>query len=181
MSQKRDSLLGRLAYGRDPLAASPVGRLFIQPRVRTSDGRLMLLDDAIGNGFAVIGWGADPTFGLSAQARALCEKAGVRFVLAKPDVQLRHVDDVPEGVIAVGDATGRLKDWFSRLPESVVLLRPDRFVAGVCTPQQVSAALVELAGKLSMRDTPSQASATSHAPLSQAARGPIDITQAAGA
>lgn len=181
MSQKRDSLLGRLAYGRDPLAASPVGRLFIQPRVRTSDGRLMLLDDAIGNGFAVIGWGADPTFGLSAQARALCEKAGVRFVLAKPDVQLRHVDDVPEGVIAVGDATGRLKDWFSRLPESVVLLRPDRFVAGVCTPQQVSAALVELAGKLGMRDTPSQASATSHAPLSQAARGPIDITQAAGA
>ena len=180
MSQKRESLIGRLAYGRDPLAASPVGRLFIQPRVRTTDGRLVLLDDVIGNDFAVIGWGADPAFGLTAQARALCEKAGVRFVLAKPDVQLRHEADVPHGVLAIGDVTGRLKEWFSRLPESVVLLRPDRFVAGVCTPQQVSAAIVELAGKLGMTDAP-QANAPHHAPLAHPAHSAIDITQAAGA
>ncbi|MGO4155478.1 bifunctional 3-(3-hydroxy-phenyl)propionate/3-hydroxycinnamic acid hydroxylase [Cupriavidus sp. YAF13] len=180
MSEKRDSFLGRLAYGRDPLAASPVGRLFIQPRVRTADGRLVLLDDAIGNSLAVIGWGTDPTFGLTAQAREICERAGVRFVLAKPDVQLHHADDVPEGVIPIGDAAGRLKDWFSRLPESVVLLRPDRFVAGVCTPQQVSAAIVELAGKLGMIDMPA-AGATAQTPLSRPTRGPLEITQAAGA
>ncbi|WP_322094460.1 bifunctional 3-(3-hydroxy-phenyl)propionate/3-hydroxycinnamic acid hydroxylase [Paraburkholderia bannensis] len=152
MSQKRDSLLGRLAYGRDPLSASPVGRMFIQPRVRLSDGRVVRLDDAIGNGFAVLAWGADPTFGLTPQARALWERLGARFVFAKPDVQLDYTDDVPEGVLALGDVQGRLKDWFSRLPESVVLLRPDRFVAGVCTPQEVSDAIVELAGKLGMTD-----------------------------
>nr|WP_315592446.1 bifunctional 3-(3-hydroxy-phenyl)propionate/3-hydroxycinnamic acid hydroxylase [uncultured Cupriavidus sp.] len=181
MSQKRDSLLGRLAYGRDPHATSPVGRLFIQPRVRTADDRLTLLDDAIGNGFAVIGWGADPTFGLTAQARALAEQAGVRFVIAKPDVQLRHRDDVPEGVIAIGDATGRLKEWFGRLPESVVLLRPDRFVAGVCTPQQVSDELVALAGKLGMDLPAPRASTPAREPLRQPARGPIELTQSAGA
>ncbi|WP_322054588.1 bifunctional 3-(3-hydroxy-phenyl)propionate/3-hydroxycinnamic acid hydroxylase [Paraburkholderia bannensis] len=152
MSQKRDSLLGRLAYGRDPLAASPVGRMFIQPRVRLSDGRVVRLDDAISNGFAVLAWGADPTFGLTPQARALWERLGARFVFAKPDVQLDYTDDVPEGVLALGDVQGRLKDWFSRLPESVVLLRPDRFVAGVCSPQEVSNAIVELAGKLGMTD-----------------------------
>jgi 3-(3-hydroxy-phenyl)propionate hydroxylase len=148
MSEKRDSLIGRLAYGPDPLAASPVGRMFIQPRVRLADGRVVLLDDAIGNGFAVLAWGADPTFGLTHEARALWAQLGARFVVAKPDVQLDYADDVPEGVLAIGDVTGRLKDWFSRIPESVVLLRPDRFVAGVCTPQQVSDAIVELAGKL---------------------------------
>ncbi len=155
--------------------------MFIQPRVRTSDDRLTLLDDAIGNGFAVIGWGTDPTFGLTPQARALAEKAGMRFVLAKPDVQLRHADDVPEGVLAIGDASGRLKEWFSRLPQSVVLLRPDRFVAGVCSPQQVSDAITELAGRLGMTQVPPYAGASSPSMSSRPARDPITVTQAAGA
>ncbi|CAM2162980.1 3-(3-hydroxyphenyl)propanoate hydroxylase [Paraburkholderia sacchari] len=182
MSQKRDSLIGRLAYGRDRLAASPVGRMFIQPRVRLADGRVVRLDDAIGNGFAVLGWGADPTFGLTPQARALCERMGARFVLAKPDVQLEYADDVPEGVLALGDVQGRLKAWFSCLPESVVLLRPDRFVAGVCTPQQVSGAIVELADKLGMTDAagPALREAGAAAPHNRPARG-VAVARAAGA
>jgi 3-(3-hydroxy-phenyl)propionate hydroxylase len=175
MSQKRDSLLGRMAYGRDPLAASPVGRMFIQPRVRLSDGRVVRLDDAIGNGFAVLAWGADPTFGLTPQARALWERLGARFVFAKPDVQLDYADDVPEGVLALGDVQGRLKDWFSRLPESVVLLRPDRFVAGVCSPQQVSDAIVELAGKLGMSDIALREEASQQRPV----RADVAVAQAA--
>lgn len=181
MSEKRDSFLGRLVYGDDPLAGSPVGRLFIQPRVRTGDGRLTLLDDVIGNAFAVIGWGTDPTFGLTPQARAFAEKAGMRFVLAKPDVQLRHADDVPEGVIAIGDAGGRLKEWFSRLPHSVVLLRPDRFVAGVCSPQQVSESIVELAGKLGMTLVPPYAGACIPSMTQRPAQDPVTVIQAAGA
>ncbi|NIE68050.1 bifunctional 3-(3-hydroxy-phenyl)propionate/3-hydroxycinnamic acid hydroxylase [Burkholderia sp. Ax-1719] len=175
MSQKRDSLLGRMAYGRDPLAASPVGRMFIQPRVRLSDGRVVRLDDAIGNGFAVLAWGADPTFGLTPQARALWERLGARFVFAKPDVQLNYTDDVPEGVLALGDVQGRLKDWFSRLPESVVLLRPDRFVAGVCSPQQLSDAIVELAGKLGMSDIALREEASQQRPV----RADVAVAQAA--
>ncbi|WP_322070667.1 bifunctional 3-(3-hydroxy-phenyl)propionate/3-hydroxycinnamic acid hydroxylase [Paraburkholderia bannensis] len=175
MSQKRDSLLGHLAYGRDPLAASPVGRMFIQPRVRLSDGRVVRLDDAIGNGFAVLAWGADPTFGLTPQARAVWERLGARFVFAMPDVQLDYNDDVPEGVLALGDVQGRLKDWFSRLPESVVLLRPDRFVAGVCTPQEVSDAIVELAGKLGMSDIAVREAVEPHRP----ARADIAVAHAA--
>jgi 3-(3-hydroxy-phenyl)propionate hydroxylase len=181
MSEKRESFLGRLAYGCDPLAGSPVGRMFIQPRVRTTDARLVRLDDAIGNGFAVLAWGADPTFGLTPQARALCEQAGVRFVVAKPDVQLCHANDVHEGVIAIGDASGRLKDWFSRVPQSVVLLRPDRFVAGVCSPQQVSDAIVELAGKLGMTDAPPRAGATVASPSSLPLPELLSVVQAQAA
>ncbi|WP_322048538.1 bifunctional 3-(3-hydroxy-phenyl)propionate/3-hydroxycinnamic acid hydroxylase [Paraburkholderia sp. J67] len=181
MSQKRDSLIGRLAYGRDPLAASPVGRMFIQPRVRLTDGRVVRLDDAIGNGFAVLAWGADPTFGLTPQARALWERLGARFVFVKPDVQLDYADDVPEGVLALGDVQGRLKDWFSRLPESVVLLRPDRFVAGVCSPQQVSDAIVELAGKLGATDSAVRETSAATTPQSRPARGNVAVARTAQA
>ncbi|KDB05895.1 3-(3-hydroxy-phenyl)propionate/3-hydroxycinnamic acid hydroxylase [Burkholderia sp. lig30] len=153
MSQKRSSWFGQLVHGRDALGRSPVGRMFIQPRVRTADGRTVRLDDVIGNRFAVIGWGSDPTFGLTDSARAVWERLGACFVLAKPDVQLDYAADVPDGVIAIGDTTGRLKDWFTQIPQSVVLLRPDRFVAGVCTPQEVSGAIVELAGLLKLTDT----------------------------
>ncbi|WP_043288406.1 bifunctional 3-(3-hydroxy-phenyl)propionate/3-hydroxycinnamic acid hydroxylase [Paraburkholderia oxyphila] len=181
MSQKRDSLLGRLAYGRDPHAASPVGRMFIQPRVRMEDGRVVRLDDAIGNGFAVLAWGADPTFGLTPEARALWERLGARFVFAKPDVQLDYADDVPEGVLALGDVQGRLKDWFSRLPESVVLLRPDRFVAGVCTPQQVSDAIVELAGKLGVTGVAAREPGAVAVPHNRPSRGNVAVARAAEA
>jgi 3-(3-hydroxy-phenyl)propionate hydroxylase len=178
MSEKRDSLIGRLAYGRDPLAASPVGRMFIQPRVRLADGRVVRLDDAIGNSFAVLAWGADPTFGLTREARALWERLGARFVFAKPDVQLDYTEDVPEGVLALGDVQGRLKDWFSRLPESVVLLRPDRFVAGLCAPQQVSEAIVELADKLGMSDAILREASAAAAPQYRPARGNVAVTHA---
>ncbi|WP_322005089.1 bifunctional 3-(3-hydroxy-phenyl)propionate/3-hydroxycinnamic acid hydroxylase [Paraburkholderia tropica] len=180
MSQKRDSLLGRLAYGRDPHAASPVGRMFVQPRVRLADGRVVRLDDAIGNGFALLAWGADPTFGLTPQARALWASLGARFVVVKPDVQLDYGDDVPPDVLAIGDVQGRLKDWFSRLPESVVLLRPDRFVAGVCTPQQVSDAIVELAGKLGM-SAAAVNDARAAAPISRPALADVAVARVAEA
>lgn len=173
MSEKRESWLGRVVHGRDPLAGTPVGRLFIQPRVRDADGRVTLLDELLGNDFAVIGWGSDPTFTLSPRARTLAAQLGVRFVLAKPDVQMRHVDDVPDGVTAIGDVTGRLKDWFARQPESVVLLRPDRFVAGVCTPQRVSQAIEALADKLALRTHDSTAVPDNVTPIAAgAAREP---------
>jgi 3-(3-hydroxy-phenyl)propionate hydroxylase len=114
------------------------------------EGNVVRLDDVLGNRFAIIGWGSDPTFGLTPAAREIWQRVGGCFVLAKPDTQLGYHDDVPDGVIAIGDVNGRMKEWFARVPESVVLLRPDRFVAGMCTPQQVSVHIGELAGKLTL-------------------------------
>lgn len=150
MAEKRDSLLGRLVYGKDPHGNSPVGRLFIQPRVRTTQGEIARLDDVIGQRFAVISWGTDPTFALSAQARATWQRLGAAFVVVKPEVQMAYTADIPDDVIVVGDVDNRLKDWFGATPHSVVLLRPDRFVAGTCSPQQVSHMIASLAGRLSL-------------------------------
>lgn len=150
MSEKRDTLIGRLVYGRDPSAATPVGRMFIQPRVRRQDGQLVRLDDAIGNRFAIIGWGADPTFGLTPAARAAWHALGGCFIIAKPDAQMPFMEDVTAEVSVIGDVDGRLKDWFANVPESVVLLRPDRFVAAMCGPQRVSDTVMRLGRQLSL-------------------------------
>ncbi|MGC7404367.1 bifunctional 3-(3-hydroxy-phenyl)propionate/3-hydroxycinnamic acid hydroxylase [Pandoraea pneumonica] len=181
MSQKRDSWFGRWVYGRDPSAGSPAGRLFIQPRVRTIDGETRRLDDVIGNHFAVIGWGADPTFGLTPEARVVAKQLGVRFVLAKPDTQLAFMDDVPDGVIAIGDAQGRLKEWFGARAQSVVLMRPDRFIAGVCAPQEVSDSLLKLARKAALVEDPIRLVASGLSPVPPRIDNDIVLTQVAGA
>lgn len=115
--------------------ASPVGRMFIQPKVRTEAGDTVLLDDVIGSNFAIIAWGSDPLWGLSSAQVEAWRALGTRFIQVLPEVQLKAGCKVPEGVIRVGDSSGRLKEWFGRYPASIVLLRPDRFVAGVAIPQ----------------------------------------------
>lgn len=154
MSEKRESLIGRLVYGSDPSAATPVGRMFIQPAVRQQDGSVKRLDDVIGNRFAMVAWGADPTYGLTPEARRAWEVLGGCFVILKHEPQMRFQDDVPDGVIAVGDIDGRLRDWFASMPESVVLLRPDRFVAAMSTPQRVSDTVLRLGARLALKSVP---------------------------
>ena len=62
-----------------------------------------------------------------------------------PDVQLRAPSDAGNDVIRVGDSTGRLREWFARGSSSIALLRPDRFLAGLATPQTLGKACNELA------------------------------------
>ena len=148
MAEKKESPLGRLLNGFEAPLETPVGRMFIQPRVTTVAGDTVRLDDVIGLNFAVLAWGTDPTFNLSKEARAFWERLGAKFITVKPQVQMAHGSDAREGVITLGDAQGRLKEWFGKQTKSIVFVRPDRFVAALCSPQEVSAVTAALARKL---------------------------------
>ena len=124
---------------------SPVGKMFIQPKVMTDAGATVLLDEVIGENFAIIAWGCDPTWGLTAAQIAQWKTLGTRFIQVLPDVQLRAPSDAGNDVIRVGDSTGRLREWFARGSSSIALLRPDRFLAGLATPQTLGKACNELA------------------------------------
>ena len=124
---------------------SPVGKMFIQPKVLTDVGATVLLDEVIGENFAIIAWGCDPTWGLTAAQIAQWKTLGTRFIQVLPDVQLRAPSDAGNDVIRVGDSTGRLREWFARGSSSIALLRPDRFLAGLATPQTLGKACNELA------------------------------------
>lgn len=121
----------------DAIKSSPIGRMFIQPKVLTEAGQTLLLDNVIGSNFAVIAWGSDPLWGMSAEQTVAFRALGTSFIQVVPNEQLHAERNVHEGVIRLGDTTGQLKEWFGRYPASVVLLRPDRFVAGVAIPQTV--------------------------------------------
>jgi 3-(3-hydroxy-phenyl)propionate hydroxylase len=125
---------------------SPVGRMFIQPKVVTEAGETRLLDDVIGSNFAFIAWGNNPLWGLSAEQVQAWRALGACFIQVLPEVQLKAGREVPDGVIRVGDGSGRLKEWFGRYPLSIAVLRPDRFVGAVAIPQtlgQASDALLQ--------------------------------------
>lgn len=124
---------------------SPVGKMFIQPKVMTDAGETVLLDEMIGENFAIIAWGCDPTWGLTAAQIAQWKTLGTRFIQVLPDVQLRAPSDAGNDVIRVGDSSGRLREWFARGSSSIALLRPDRFLAGLATPQTLGKACNELA------------------------------------
>ena len=127
---------------------SPVGKMFIQPKVLTDAGTTVLLDEVIGENFAIIAWGCDPTWGLTAAQITQWKNLGTRFIQVLPDVQLRAPSDAGDDVIRVGDSSGRLREWFARGNSSIALVRPDRFVAGVAIPQTVGQACDELARAL---------------------------------
>lgn len=131
--------------------------MFIQPRVLTEAGDTMLLDEVIGEHFAIIAWGCDPTWGLTAAQIEQWQALGTRFIQVLPDVQLKAASDVSQGVIRVGDSTGRLKEWFARGSASIALVRPDRFLAGLAIPQTVGQTCDQLA--LALKALPQPAAA----------------------
>ncbi|MFT3779205.1 MAG: bifunctional 3-(3-hydroxy-phenyl)propionate/3-hydroxycinnamic acid hydroxylase [Ottowia sp.] len=148
MAEKRESLVGRLLNGMEPPLDTPVGRMFIQPRVSTEAGATVRLDDVIGLRFAVIAWGTDPTHGMAPAVRAFWEKLGTCFISVKPQVQMAHASEAGAGVVTLGDAQGRIKDWFTGKSGSIVVVRPDRFVAAMASPQGIDAVTARLAALL---------------------------------
>ncbi|WP_417228130.1 bifunctional 3-(3-hydroxy-phenyl)propionate/3-hydroxycinnamic acid hydroxylase [Amphritea sp.] len=126
---------GALVEVKENIKGSPVGKMFIQPKVLTEQGPIVLLDEVIGTGFAVIAWGADPTWGLNDRQVEAWKALGANFIQVLPDVQMKNGCEVADGVIRVGDVQGRLKDWFGQYPASIAVIRPDRFVGAVAIPQ----------------------------------------------
>jgi 3-(3-hydroxy-phenyl)propionate hydroxylase len=106
-----------------PTRETLVGRMFPQPRVRTEDGREVLLDEVLGEGFALL---------------VRSPRAGrvVPLLQGKPwrDLKARIVvmgDKAPAGAAAVQELTPHPR--LAVYGDHVLLLRPDRYVAA-CIP-----------------------------------------------
>jgi 3-(3-hydroxy-phenyl)propionate hydroxylase len=126
---------------------SPVGTLFVQPRVDTREHQNVLLDDVLGGGFAVLCWNNNPREILGATAFANWKALGAKFVAARPLSQLHWTGHDDPDVVVIGDRGGHLKAWFDTHQESVLFLRPDRCIAGACIAQlapELSASLFDV-------------------------------------
>lgn len=136
---------------------SPVGKMFIQPKVTRESGEVTLLDDVIGANFAIIGWGCNPLWGMSEQQIARWRALGTQFIQVVPDVQIHTPQDNVEGVIRLGDTQNRLKTWFAAQDASLAVIRPDRFVAALAIPQTLGNQLNQLASVMALQAVSSSA------------------------
>jgi 3-(3-hydroxy-phenyl)propionate hydroxylase len=137
---------GAVVHNEPRTPGSPVGTLFIQPRVDTRAQQNVLLDDVLGSWFAVLCWNNNPRKILGIRAFEDWKALGAQFIAARPLTQLHWAGHDDPDVVIVGDRSGGLKAWFDAHQESVVFLRPDRCIAGACIAQlssEVSAALID--------------------------------------
>ena len=141
---------GALYYGPKGFAvASPVGRMFIQPRVAKADGWQGRLDETIGGGrFALISWGVNPVRWMNPETVAVLKALDTELIWVVPMTQLAYEAERHHDVTMLGDLDRRVKQWFDKYPNSAVLLRPDRFVAINCTPQEINGQVKILADQL---------------------------------
>ena len=145
---------GALVYGAKGFqVTSRVGRMFIQPRVALANGWQGRLDDRLGSGFALLSWGVPPTPWVDFRARGILEKLETKWFWCVPMTQLVYEAKRHPELTVIGDLQGRLKEWFGETPNSMVFLRPDRFVAINCGPQELNKQLLEMAEKLQVKES----------------------------
>lgn len=124
-----------------------VGKVFLQPRVTDATGRTMRLDDAIGLRFALLGWSARFDAWLDDASRHALAALDARTLVLRPPCQSLDREP-PAGGVVLHDTDGTFKRWFDAAPGSIVVLRPDRVVAAVCTPWQLNRTVQALCSRL---------------------------------
>jgi 3-(3-hydroxy-phenyl)propionate hydroxylase len=101
-----------------------VGRLLPQPRVVTQTGQLMLLDEVLGDGFALLCVTDEPEGFVAAAHHAIWDQLGVRKLAAVAHEQLA------QSSAAVATVSGfPVLTAYREVKNLVLLVRPDRYVA----------------------------------------------------
>ncbi len=127
------------ALVKDSNKNSPIGKMFIQPQVKLESGEAVLLDEVIVNDFAIIAWGVNPKWGINDATMQKWQTLGVKFIQVLPAVQMDNPERKKlDGVITIGDMGVDIRTWFGKTTQSIVILRPDRFVAALAIPQTVN-------------------------------------------
>lgn len=126
---------------------NPVGTLFIQPPVIDDHGEIRRFDDLIGLNFAVLSWGYNPDHFIDEKADAALKAIEAKRFVILPECQSGPDALKPGSFSAIYDK-GALKDWFDPKKGSVVILRPDKVVAAICEPSDISQTVRRLADRL---------------------------------
>ncbi|MGD8220759.1 bifunctional 3-(3-hydroxy-phenyl)propionate/3-hydroxycinnamic acid hydroxylase [Pseudomonas thivervalensis] len=128
-----------------------VGQLFIQPSIEDAQGQRRRLDEVLGHSYAVLGYRVNPSEQLSEQTAAYWARWDTRFIQinrSRSGVG-RNQPLSASGAICVEDVDNRLGEWFAKVRDCVVVVRPDRFVAAITTPERLEGVLRKLAEQLS--------------------------------
>ncbi|MDR3416411.1 MAG: bifunctional 3-(3-hydroxy-phenyl)propionate/3-hydroxycinnamic acid hydroxylase [Nevskia sp.] len=134
----------------------PEGTLAPQPVVRGLDGRRVLLDGLLGEGFALVGLGVDPRAGLSDGTLSFLASLDTRYVTLFPYAgrpQGLHgvARSTAPGITEIEDMGGEMLAWFRKggfRSNAVAVLRPDKFAFAVVPARGLEHALQHLRQQL---------------------------------
>lgn len=134
VARHRDGLTRPATSGPRGVRALP-GTIVPQPRCYRADGTLVLLDDVLGAGFALVGVAVDPA---AWDAAAVVTPAGPPW----RRVEVCLDDTLPEDVggrVGIADVDGALERWAEPLRGHFAVVRPDRHLAAVFAPGEEAA------------------------------------------
>lgn len=122
-----------------------------QPTVRRFDGRRALLDDLLGDGFALMGYAADPRARLDTSSVTALDAIGTCFVALYPLGGRPQGPGIARstasGLIEVEDISGEGTAWLRQAgarPGHVAIVRPDKFVYALAPADEIPAAVMHL-------------------------------------
>jgi 3-(3-hydroxy-phenyl)propionate hydroxylase len=125
-----------------------VGRMIVQPKVADANDRAILLDDAIGKGFAIVGINEDPAAHLSSEDRNFARSIGTIVQINRSRRGKAGWSADPDTLV-LDDLDGVFRDMLLKSPnERFFILRPDRYVFAVCDRNELSASLGRLRQQL---------------------------------
>lgn len=133
------------------------GRLWIQARVETAEGA-GLFDDIVGGGWQLTGFDVGPLADVPAELRLWFHSIGGVATSIKDVVRTDDTDNDVSQLPAqhsevLGDSEGAYRTWFDEHGCSVVLSRPDFYIYGSGTPEDVPGLLTSLRAALTRPPT----------------------------
>ena len=135
---KRGLLLSRFNRASRRLA----GRMLPQPTVQDEQGRRLLLDELLGNGFALLRLHNEPGQAFAALPTQLWRQLGVRFVCVRPHGEQGNCSaaatepETVETCVSAWDSEGRIGNFLRHDQHHYLLIRPDRYILGVFSAQE---------------------------------------------
>jgi 3-(3-hydroxy-phenyl)propionate hydroxylase len=120
------------------------GQMFIQPRVRTQSGKLILLDEILGHHFAILALDNSWRQTISFDSASFFANLPVNFVTVLPREQESQLDQVAKDVEVITDISGQITKWFTKHQKKIVIIRPDRYVFGVYNHDEMDSAAKQL-------------------------------------
>jgi len=127
---------------------NPVGRMFMQPSLMVED-KVVKMDDLIGPNFCVIGVNKDPHEVLSAQHRSTLPQMGFKTMVVRPSKSIGVFKQENSPSLEAQDVHGKFRDWLMENPKwSFVILRPDRYLAAVCSADELNTTIDKLMAQM---------------------------------
>jgi 3-(3-hydroxy-phenyl)propionate hydroxylase len=125
------------------LANSLAGQMFIQPQVLNKTGQLVLLDRILGNNFAILGLDTDWLDVITPESEAFLTNLSFKLICVVPQISDRSTK-FPDRVELIEDTSQQISDWLAKQRKEIVIIRPDRYVFGVCDRQDLNATVQQL-------------------------------------